>query len=144
MSKHLKIQTNTRLSLPILGTKKPERRTLHLLGISDSSFGGAKTNQPTRTACQPAFSANPFASRTADESISIKTSCKSFFNYFSTLRKNDSKAHEIRFIPIRARSIHPHQNPNNAPVHVKKLSSLLSETLVHPFQRRSRCFPETK
>ena len=142
MSKHLKIILITRPVLfPILGTKKPERRTSLTTRHLRFEFEGAKFINLAPFVNWP-FS-HPIASRRADESISNETSCKSFFNYFSTLLKNRLKPHEIRLIPIPALSIHPRPSPNNVPTRVKKSSSPLHENVSGSFPQRPRCFPET-
>jgi hypothetical protein len=141
VSKHPKSCIVTRLSPPTLGTKKPERRKLHSLGISDSSFEGAKTNKPAplvnRLFSQPACFT---ASRTADKSISPSPSCKSFFNYFWTPYKNDPKAHQIRPVPTRVPSIHPHSNPNNARPHAEMVRALPREIRSYPLHPSSKHF----
>jgi hypothetical protein len=146
VSKHPKSCSKLRLLyFPFRGQKNPSAEHRFLPGISDSSFRGAKFINfapiVNRLFSQPfAFT----ASRRADESISIKTSCKTFFNYFLMPRNNRPKAHEIRLIPIRAPSIHLHPNPNNAPAHAKKSSELLHETVFRSPPRRPKYFLKTK
>jgi hypothetical protein len=147
VSKHPKFCSKTRtLCFPFRGQKNPSAEHHSLLGVSDSSFRGTNfiSFAPiVKQAFQPAPS-HFTASRTADESISNKVSCKSFFNYFLTPENNHRKAHEIRLIPIPAQSIRLHPNPNNVQARAKKLSALLHENVSHSFPRRPKCFPKIK
>jgi hypothetical protein len=146
VSKHPKFCSKLqRLRFPFRGQKNPSAEH-HLYSASQIRVSGAR-NLPTSHRLSTGFSASPFAniaSRTADESISIKTSCKSFFNYFLMPLKNHPKAHEIRLIPIRAPSNHLRPTLNNDPARAKKSSALLHENVSHPFPQRPKCFPETK
>jgi hypothetical protein len=81
VSKHPKSCSKSNpLYFPFRGQKNPSAEHRFLLGISDSSFEGAKFIN-LAPIVNRLFS-QPNASRRADKSISIETSCKSFFDYF--------------------------------------------------------------
>ena len=143
MSKHPKFCSKLfQLYFPFRGQKNPSAEHRFLLGISDSSFRGAKLTN-FAPVVNRLFS-QPSASRRADKSINIETSCKSFFNYFSMPPNNQPKANEIRLIPVPARSIHSRPSPDNDPVRAKKSSAPLHENVFREFPQRPKCFPETK
>jgi hypothetical protein len=143
VSKHPKSSSKLiQLYFPFRGQKNPSAEHRFLLGISDSSFRGAKLTN-FAPVVNRLFS-RPNASRRADKSINIETSCKSFFNYFSMPPNNQPKAHETRLIPIPARSIHPRPSRDNGPTRVKKSSAPLHENVSRSFPQRPKCSPETK
>ena len=143
MSKHPKSCSKLiQLYFPFRGQKNPSAEHRFLLGISDSSFRGAKLTN-FAPVVNRLFS-QPNASRRADKSINIETSCKSFFNYFSMPSNNRSKARETRLIPVPARSIHPRPSPSNGPARAKKSSALLRENVSRSFRQSPKCSLKTK